>query len=212
MCPSHQGRFRQQVHFEQASVSAGVVFRHRCADRRTHHALLQQIEIGWNDRIFTPLVTLWVFLSQVLSADHSPRRGGSLDRASRAPRPDVALPTRAYCHETAVAGSSSRRCGLPGRSRFGCPGRFPLAVERSAGLSVEARRSPCRTRRKTKPTYPQVYNQQPGVAVSDRTGRGHHLALRGHREPRDLPVRRQSPRRGEPAAATVGRPSSETFS
>jgi hypothetical protein len=25
---------------------------------------------GWLDRIFTPLVTLWVFLGQVLSADH----------------------------------------------------------------------------------------------------------------------------------------------
>ena len=27
--------------------------------------------VCWNDRIFTPLVTLWVFLGQVLSADHS---------------------------------------------------------------------------------------------------------------------------------------------
>ena len=28
---------------------------------------------GWLDRIFSPLVTLWVFLAQVLSADHSCR-------------------------------------------------------------------------------------------------------------------------------------------
>src|SRR5438552_18825610 len=28
---------------------------------------------GWLDRIFPPLVTLWVFLGQVLSADHSCR-------------------------------------------------------------------------------------------------------------------------------------------
>ena len=28
---------------------------------------------GWLDRIFSPLVTLWVFLGQVLSADHSCR-------------------------------------------------------------------------------------------------------------------------------------------
>ena len=27
----------------------------------------------WKDRIYTPLVTLWVFLGQVLSADHSCR-------------------------------------------------------------------------------------------------------------------------------------------
>src|SRR5581483_9026389 len=28
---------------------------------------------GWLDRIFSPLVTLWVFLGQALSADHSCR-------------------------------------------------------------------------------------------------------------------------------------------
>src|SRR5262245_18421237 len=28
---------------------------------------------GWLDRIFSPLVTLWVFLGQVLSPDHSCR-------------------------------------------------------------------------------------------------------------------------------------------
>ena len=27
----------------------------------------------WKDRIFTPVITLWVFLCQVLSADHSCR-------------------------------------------------------------------------------------------------------------------------------------------
>ena len=29
--------------------------------------------VPWKDRIYTPLVTLWVFLGQVLSADHSCR-------------------------------------------------------------------------------------------------------------------------------------------
>ena len=32
---------------------------------------LDTIENAWNDSIYTPLVTLWVFLGQVLSADHS---------------------------------------------------------------------------------------------------------------------------------------------
>jgi hypothetical protein len=31
---------------------------------------LDTIEDAWNDSIYTPLVTLWVFLEQVLSADH----------------------------------------------------------------------------------------------------------------------------------------------
>ncbi|QDT67819.1 hypothetical protein MalM25_07250 [Planctomycetes bacterium MalM25] len=34
---------------------------------------LATIEGGWVDRIDTPVVTLWVFLGQVLSADHSCR-------------------------------------------------------------------------------------------------------------------------------------------
>jgi hypothetical protein len=34
---------------------------------------LEAIEACWNDRIYTPLVTLWVFLGQVISADHSCR-------------------------------------------------------------------------------------------------------------------------------------------
>ena len=38
---------------------------------------------GWLDRIFSPLVTLWVFLGQVLSADHSCRAAVDHDAAHR---------------------------------------------------------------------------------------------------------------------------------
>ena len=34
---------------------------------------LTAIDVYWMDRVYPPLVTLWVFLSQVLSADHSCR-------------------------------------------------------------------------------------------------------------------------------------------
>ena len=34
---------------------------------------LAEIKAPWNDRIFTPLVTLWVFLGRVLNADQSCR-------------------------------------------------------------------------------------------------------------------------------------------
>ena len=34
---------------------------------------LKEIKAPWKDRIFTPLVTLWVFLGQVLAADQSCR-------------------------------------------------------------------------------------------------------------------------------------------
>src|SRR5947209_4471649 len=34
---------------------------------------LAEIKRPWNDRVFAPLVTLWVFLGQVLNADQSCR-------------------------------------------------------------------------------------------------------------------------------------------
>ena len=41
--------------------------------RETVQQALDTIEFAWNERIFTPLVTLWIFLGQVISADHSCR-------------------------------------------------------------------------------------------------------------------------------------------
>ena len=54
---------------------------------------------GWLDRIFSPLVTLWVFLGQVLSADHSCRAAVArllAHRVARGQKPCSAK-TGAYC-------------------------------------------------------------------------------------------------------------------
>jgi hypothetical protein len=54
---------------------------------------------GWLDRIFSPLVTLWVFLGQVLSADHACRAAVArliAHRLARGQRPCSAR-TGAYC-------------------------------------------------------------------------------------------------------------------
>src|SRR6478672_7625172 len=54
---------------------------------------------GWLDRIFSPLVTLWVFLGQVLSADHSCRAAVArliAHRLARGQSPCSAQ-TGAYC-------------------------------------------------------------------------------------------------------------------
>src|SRR5438067_12059829 len=54
---------------------------------------------GWLDRIFSPLVTLWVFLGQALSADHSCRAAVArliAHRLSRGQRP-CSAETGAYC-------------------------------------------------------------------------------------------------------------------
>src|SRR6476660_4599719 len=54
---------------------------------------------GWLDRIFSPLVTLWVFLGQVLSADHSCRAAVARLRAHRLARGQAPCSARtgAYC-------------------------------------------------------------------------------------------------------------------
>src|SRR5215475_12532594 len=54
---------------------------------------------GWLDRIFSPLVTLWVFLGQVLDADHSCRAAVArliAHRRAQGQRPCSAQ-TGAYC-------------------------------------------------------------------------------------------------------------------
>src|SRR3954469_2373941 len=54
---------------------------------------------GWLDRIFSPLVTLWVFLGQVLSADHSCRAAVARLIAHRLARGQKPCSARsgAYC-------------------------------------------------------------------------------------------------------------------
>lgn len=67
-------RFRQQVNFlrRQFLQDDELPF----AEVFSADAIKQAMTAlgdGWIDRIYTPLVTLWVFLGQVLSADHSCR-------------------------------------------------------------------------------------------------------------------------------------------
>jgi hypothetical protein len=69
-----QGRFRKQVSFlrKQFLQMRGMPLSNVLSAEMVERELAS---IGgvWLDRIYTPVVTLWVFLSQVLSADHSCR-------------------------------------------------------------------------------------------------------------------------------------------
>jgi hypothetical protein len=71
---SNQGRFRQQVSFlrRQYLQDGDLPFANILSQRVIAKAMTA-IETFWRDRIYSPLVTLWVFLGQVLSADHSCR-------------------------------------------------------------------------------------------------------------------------------------------
>lgn len=61
--------------------------------------LLQDSGLQWRERVFSPLVTMWVFINQILSQDHSCRSAVSslvsLRSFLRLPR--LSLDTGAYC-------------------------------------------------------------------------------------------------------------------
>ena len=96
---STQERFRQQVQLLRCQFlqDGDLPF----TDVLTEEAIAQALAAvtGWLDRVFSPLVTLWVFLGQVLSAEHSCRAAVArlvAHRLSRGQRP-CSAETGAYC-------------------------------------------------------------------------------------------------------------------
>jgi hypothetical protein len=127
---------------------------------------LQSIVAGWNDRIFTPLVTLWVFLGQVLSADHSCRFAVARLIAQRVSQGESACSARtgAYCQArkrlpeqffSALACLVGRTLDAQVDSRWLWNGRRVYLYD---GTTVIMPDTP-----ENQAAYPQVYNQQPGV-------------------------------------------------
>jgi hypothetical protein len=121
---------------------------------------------GWLDRIFSPLVTLWVFLGQVLSADHSCRAAVArliAHRVSQGLKP-CSSRTGAYC-----------------QARQRLPERFLSDVARLVGQNLDARverrwlwkgRRVCLfdgttvsmpDTQENRAEYPLAYNQVPGT-------------------------------------------------
>src|SRR5437879_8971107 len=99
MRPANRATFRAQVNFlrRQFLQDGDLPFTNVLTEGVIAQALTAVT--GWLDRIFSPLVTLWVFLGQVLSADHSCRAAVArliAHRLSRGQRPCSAQ-TGAYC-------------------------------------------------------------------------------------------------------------------
>lgn len=69
-----RGRFRQQFSFlSRQFLQDGALPLSNVLSEDMVSEVLQETACSWVDKIYTPLVTLWVFLSQVLSADHGCR-------------------------------------------------------------------------------------------------------------------------------------------
>jgi len=133
------------------------------------HQALGEVKAAWNDRIFTPLVTLWVFLGQVLNADQSCRAAVARLIAHRVAEglPPCSSETGAYC-----------------QARKRLPERFFAAVARLVGRNLDAqvdRRWLWKGRRvclfdgstvampdtpENRREYPLAYNQVPGTSFA----------------------------------------------
>jgi hypothetical protein len=97
---STHGRFRQQVRFLQRQfLQDGELPFTDVLSEGTVTQALKALNVVWLDRIYSPLVTLWVFLGQVLSQDHSCRAAVArliAHRVSRGQQP-CSAETGAYC-------------------------------------------------------------------------------------------------------------------
>jgi hypothetical protein len=163
---SRQERFRHQVHFlrRQFLQDGDLPF----TNVLTQEVLTQALAAvtGWLDLVFSPLVTLGVFLGQVLGADHS-GRAAVAHRLAPGQRP-CSAPTGASCqarkrlidfhqrhtslrHRTFFDGRSDER-GLKDVSWHGCrlnePGwddptaRAPVASTSAAPTSARPALAP----------------------------------------------------------------------
>ncbi len=158
-----QGRLRRQIGFlrQQFLQQGRLPFTEVLSEEHLVDAV-QEIEVTWKDRIFTPLVTLWVFLGQVLNADQSCR----------------AAVARLIAHRIAeglppCSSETSADCQLP--ERF-----FAAVVGRNLDAQVD-RRWLWKGRRvylfdgstvsmpdteENRREYPLTYNQVPGTSFA----------------------------------------------
>src|SRR6516162_1467292 len=150
---------------------------------------LQEHGVQYRDRLFSPVTTIWGFLSQVLSEDHSCRDAVSRIIAHRAAAGlKVCSPsTASYCNArtrlpTAVLGCLARRtaqqlqASLPGAWKWN--GRSVFIAD---GSYVSMPDTP-----QNRASYPQPVVQQPGIGfplarvavlLSLATGACHDLAI-----------------------------------
>ena len=164
---SQHGRFRQQVQFlrRQYLQEGNLPFTEVLSANVISQAM-ETITVQWNERIFTPLMTLWVFLGQVLSADHSCRAAVArliAHRVSQGLRP-CSSETGAYCQArkrlpeaffSTVAFLVGRTLDAQVDSRWRWKGRRVYLFDGSTVSMPDTQEN--------QRAYPQLYNQKPGT-------------------------------------------------
>lgn len=136
--------------------------------RETMGQAMDAIESAWNDRIYTPLVTLWVFLGQVLSADHSCRDAVArliVHRASQGLSPCSSL-TGAYCQArkrlpeqffSTIARLAGRKLEDQSKEQWLWKGRHVYMFDGTTVLMPDTAAN--------QKAYPQTWNQKPGAGL-----------------------------------------------
>ncbi len=163
----NQGRFRQQIRFLRCQFlqDGDLPFSDILSEKIVVQAMTA-IEAVWLDRIYPPLVTLWVFLGQVLSQDHSCRAAVArliAHRVSRGQRP-CSAETSAYCQarkrlpeEFFSEAARQTGCALEAsaKEQWLWKGRRVLAYDGSTVSMPDTA--------KNQQAYPQSSQQKPGV-------------------------------------------------
>lgn len=163
----NQGRFRQQIRFlrRQFLQDGELPFSEVLSEEIVEKALTS-VSFVWNDRIYTPIVTLWVFLGQVMSADHSCRAAVArllTHRISNGQSP-CSAETGAYCQArkrlpekffSTVARLTGRQLAEQVQGNWLWKGRHVYMFD---GTTVSMPDTP-----ENQTAYPQVYNQKPGL-------------------------------------------------
>jgi Transposase DDE domain len=167
---SRQGRLRQQVaalrrqFLQEGRLPFTEILSPRCLSKA-----LKTIELRWNDRIFTPLVTLWVFLGQILSADQS--CGAAVarliaHRVSQGLKP-CSSETGAYCQArkrlperffSVVACLVGRKLDAQSDAQWLWKGRRVYMFDGSTVSMPDTLEN--------RKEYPPTYNQKPGTSFA----------------------------------------------
>src|SRR5271157_6384643 len=155
---------------------------------RVEHAL-EENQVSFRERVYTPLVTLWTFLSQVLSADHSCREAVArliAFRVARGQKP-CAPDTASYCKArqrlpikvlTDLARDTAQRLDAKTEEAWKRKGRSVQLVD---GTTVSMPDTPS-----NQEAFPQARTQKPGLGfpiarvvavISLATGAVRELAL-----------------------------------
>ena len=161
------GRFREQARFlrRQFLQDGDLPFTDVLSEGIISQALTA-INFVWLDRIYSPLVTLWIFLGQVLSQDHSCRAAVARLIAHRVARGQRACSaeTSAYCQArkrlpeeffATVARGTGQALDDNAHGRWLWKGRRVLAYDGSTVSMPDTAEN--------QQAYPQPPQQEPGL-------------------------------------------------